>query len=283
MSLRASEWAWSQTLQPSQKVVLLALADKSNDDGQSYPGINWLAEKCGVSSRTVQRAIRELQLAGLVVVEERTRSGGRGTTSNLYSLCIDVTPPKMSPEPPTPPPGGFLTEVSPLDTSVDTSKAAAASLPAARGEKKLARRIHGVKVWNDSDLEDLNFMVRVHGAENVESAANVSSLRGEHALPSQVLAVLAKRIGDIEKAKRDAEAARNSPLQQERVRIRELEDPAARERIQKAARTALAETAAVLGIKAVPTKRLPTDGGVESYRAPKPVESSVSVFVPCRA
>jgi Helix-turn-helix domain len=283
MSLKASEWAWSQTLQPSQKVVLLALADKSSVYGQSFPGINWLAEKCGVTPRTVQRTIRELQLAGLVVVEERTRAGGRGTTTNLYSLCINVTPPNMSPEPLTPPPGELLTGVSPLDTSVDTSKAATAPLPTARGEKKAARRIHGVKVWNEGDLDDLNFMVRIHGAENVESAAEVSHLRGEHALPSQVLAVLAKRIGDSDKGKRDAQAAKNSPLQEARARIRELEDPAARERIHQAARAALAETAAVLGLKAVPTKHLSVAGGVESYHAHKPAESSVSVFVPCRA
>jgi len=162
---------------------------------------------------------------------------------------MNVTPQKMSPEPLTPLPGGFLTGVSPLDTSVDTSKAAAASLPATRGEKKPARRIHGVKVWNEGDLEDLNFMVQVHGAQNVEAAAEVSYLRGEPALPSQVRAVLAKRIGDIDKARREAEAAKNSPLQQERARIRELEDPAARERIDQAARVALAETAVVLGIK----------------------------------
>lgn len=89
MSVKASHWAWQQALPPAQKVVLLALADHSDDDGKCWPSIRRLVKKVNVTDRTVQRVIRDLQAAGLVSVEPRPRPDGRGATSNLYRLALD--------------------------------------------------------------------------------------------------------------------------------------------------------------------------------------------------
>jgi predicted ArsR family transcriptional regulator len=59
---------------------------------QCWPSHATLAEKCGVSTDTVQRALRELRARGLVTWEARTRRD-TGQTSNLYSLhLMDLVP-----------------------------------------------------------------------------------------------------------------------------------------------------------------------------------------------
>jgi DNA-binding Lrp family transcriptional regulator len=84
MSLRASNWAWDQrTLTPTQKIVLLALADCHNDHtGQCFPRQERLAEQCEVSVKTVQRAISSLEDAGLL--QTRTVRRGKGKGSITY-------------------------------------------------------------------------------------------------------------------------------------------------------------------------------------------------------
>lgn len=92
MSVKASHWAWQQALPPAQKVVLLALADHSDDDGKCWPSIRLLAAKACSSQRTVQRVIRALQDAGLVSVTTRPRPGSKATSSNLYTLDLSIAP-----------------------------------------------------------------------------------------------------------------------------------------------------------------------------------------------
>lgn len=55
-------------------IVLLALADWSNDDGVCWPSIQKLADKSRVDRRSAQRIIRRLKQDGLVQIEE---GGGR--------------------------------------------------------------------------------------------------------------------------------------------------------------------------------------------------------------
>lgn len=82
-------WAWSQDgMSPTEKLVLMALADHSDNNGICWPGLDGLAEKCGVSTRTVIRAIATLEETGRVV--KRIRPGeGSGRKSNVYSLNME--------------------------------------------------------------------------------------------------------------------------------------------------------------------------------------------------
>jgi predicted ArsR family transcriptional regulator len=89
VSVKASHWAWQQALQPTHKVVLLALADHADDAGECWPSIGLLSRKVNVTARTVQRVVRDLQAAGLVGIEPQKRPGGRGATTNRYRLTID--------------------------------------------------------------------------------------------------------------------------------------------------------------------------------------------------
>jgi hypothetical protein len=81
---------------PFLKSVLVVLGDHANDAGVCWPRIAIIAEKVGVSKRTVQRSIQHLVSRGLISVKERYRSDG-SHSSNRYRLHLDrgvsVSPP----------------------------------------------------------------------------------------------------------------------------------------------------------------------------------------------
>lgn len=73
--------AFKTPLPSTQKFVLVALCDCANDQGECYPSIKTLMEKCSLSERAVQESIHELESSGYVEREFRT---GRSTT---YWIC----------------------------------------------------------------------------------------------------------------------------------------------------------------------------------------------------
>jgi len=88
VSHAARAWALRQDLKPIPKFVLVVLSDAANDQGHCWPRISTIADKVGVSTRTVQRAIQLLVRRELITVEERYRSDG-SCSSNLYQLLLD--------------------------------------------------------------------------------------------------------------------------------------------------------------------------------------------------
>lgn len=96
MSFEATKWAWSVTVPPLAKLVLLRLADMADEDGACYPSVRHLSDSTGITERSVYRALLLLEGLGLVSVERR-----RGRPS-LYRLdlggCQGVTPDTVSGE-----------------------------------------------------------------------------------------------------------------------------------------------------------------------------------------
>lgn len=90
-------WAWRQTLTPTLKLILMALADAADDQGVCWPSVSTLAKKCTVSTRTVQRSLRALIDRRLLIAEPRQRRDG-SSTSNRYRLLIaggdNLSPPR---------------------------------------------------------------------------------------------------------------------------------------------------------------------------------------------
>lgn len=87
MSVKVTALCWRVKLPATAKLVLMRLADYSNDSGGSiYPAIGRVAEECGLSRRGVHTALKVLADAGLLEVVEASR-GGRGRTSR-YSLNL---------------------------------------------------------------------------------------------------------------------------------------------------------------------------------------------------
>ncbi len=87
-------WAWSVTLPPTSKLVLMALADIADDRGVCWPSHPTLAAKCSLTDRTVRRILVLLQAHKLVVVEPRFKATG-SQTSNRYRLAV-YTPPRTN-------------------------------------------------------------------------------------------------------------------------------------------------------------------------------------------
>lgn len=68
MSLCATIWAWKQTsLTPSQKLILLSLADRANEEHKAHPSIKRLEVDTGLNRKTIQKSISEMIDAGLLV------------------------------------------------------------------------------------------------------------------------------------------------------------------------------------------------------------------------
>ena len=90
MSLKVMHWAWSLALPPTPKIVLLALADEANDNGYTFPSVAYLARKCSLGDRTVQRVLQQVDVRSLRVrraplssrscADEATDTGWRSTT-----------------------------------------------------------------------------------------------------------------------------------------------------------------------------------------------------------
>lgn len=72
---------WTTTLPAPKKLVLLALADNANDEGDCYPSVATLSSKCSLSERAVQYAITDLVGQGHVSREVRS---GRSTVYKVH-------------------------------------------------------------------------------------------------------------------------------------------------------------------------------------------------------
>lgn len=93
MSIKALNWAWEQKLEPSTKLVLLALADIADDDGKAWPSVATLSTKVHASQRNVRRILQKLRggagQRALIEVDERRRRDG-SQASNLYILQLQT-------------------------------------------------------------------------------------------------------------------------------------------------------------------------------------------------
>lgn len=93
MSIRLMTEAWKSDMPSGRKMVLLALCDNANDQGECYPSISMLAEKCSMSERSVFNHIADLEKVGAIARQSRT---GRST---VYTIdpCKFCTPANSAP------------------------------------------------------------------------------------------------------------------------------------------------------------------------------------------
>lgn len=76
MSISLMTAAFKAHLSTTRKFVLLALCDSANDQGECYPSVPVVMEKCSAGERTVQEAVAYLEREGFLKREFRT---GRST------------------------------------------------------------------------------------------------------------------------------------------------------------------------------------------------------------
>lgn len=71
MSLRATAWAWTVPVQPTAKLVLVALADHADEVGLCWPSVARLRTYTGLSERAIRGALRDLETAGVIITDAR--------------------------------------------------------------------------------------------------------------------------------------------------------------------------------------------------------------------
>jgi hypothetical protein len=81
---------WSLPIGPTDKLVLLALADNANDEGFCWPSIRTLESKTSLSNRTVRYSIKRLKENGHLVTQNY----------NGHSLKFTLTPRQQMPTSP---------------------------------------------------------------------------------------------------------------------------------------------------------------------------------------
>lgn len=94
MSVEVSAWAWKVSgLSPSEKLVLLCLADHSDRDGVSWPSQKTIAEKTLISRKTVNQAIAKFLRLGLL---EKEPLGGAYPFNQIYRYKLKCNNPVTS-------------------------------------------------------------------------------------------------------------------------------------------------------------------------------------------
>ena len=90
MSIRHLNLAYEiQGLRPTEKFILVTLANYCDHKGVCWPSHSHIADMVGLkSTKMVQKAIKKFAELGLLIIERRKLENG-GYTSNLYHLKLD--------------------------------------------------------------------------------------------------------------------------------------------------------------------------------------------------
>jgi|688.fasta_scaffold853675_1 hypothetical protein len=91
MSIIATNWVWqsvsSIALTPSARLVILRLADRANTENICWPGVESIAQDCGISEISARKGLKELAQKKLILIERRQDAKKRDVT-NKYVLLI---------------------------------------------------------------------------------------------------------------------------------------------------------------------------------------------------
>lgn len=104
MSVRLMAQVFDLKLPPTDKLVLLALADHADHEGgRIYPSVELLARKASVDRRTVQRVLRRAETAGMLILvadaENHRPREYRLDCSQADLFRGDITPPRHTAAP----------------------------------------------------------------------------------------------------------------------------------------------------------------------------------------
>jgi len=132
VSRRATDTVWQmRSLTPTQKLVLLCLAQHANAQGECWPSVATIAEETGYSARAVQLALADLRQAGHIKITPATSEGGR-CKSNVYRLA-------------NPEPGSESEGRSDSELNADSEPGSDSERNSGEGERRSGRRVNVVQ------------------------------------------------------------------------------------------------------------------------------------------
>lgn len=119
MSYKYLTPAWEAILPAPTKIVLISLADQTNDQGYCWPSVQTLVKRTGLSERSVFVQLKKLEADGYI-----TRKARKGHSTIYVMNCVDNkhtstrTPAPHAPLPlhllhPTPAPHAPITVIEP--------------------------------------------------------------------------------------------------------------------------------------------------------------------------
>jgi hypothetical protein len=96
VSVHVSSAVWKTPLSPTDKLVMLALADICNDQGDAWPSNRLLTDRTGLCERAIQGSLSRLEKAGHLTRDMRS---GRSTVYRLKAgtPAADAPPQQMRP------------------------------------------------------------------------------------------------------------------------------------------------------------------------------------------
>lgn len=198
MSVHASSQVWKNSAATGTGLLmLLAIADFADDEGNAYPAVGTLAKKCRMSARNVQLILAELKALG--ELEVRPNEGPKGC--NRYRIRLDrlgmkpASPLKVpSPPKPTSPPearytlkpasrtpeAGFTTPLKPTspEPSFNRQETSIPPIPP-KGGKSVRQPVVGLKTWIET--------VKASGQDPVPEGDPVFAYAEEVDIPHEFL------------------------------------------------------------------------------------------------
>lgn len=102
MSVRVMAQVWELPISSTEKLVLLALADCANDEGECWPSIATIGRKACIGERSVQRSIQSLKDAGHLTRNEVNGKGCRYIIHPRHNVTPATVAPVTNDTPPPP-------------------------------------------------------------------------------------------------------------------------------------------------------------------------------------
>jgi len=153
------------------KMIYLFLCRCADGNEQSFPSRQTISLKCGMSVRSVDGALNELENIKLIKKEKRLSKSG-GQTSNLYTIfdepftnnvdveALSITPPVQEVHPPRA--GGapevILNEVQPIEVqSSQVSQVSKTSLDEKNGQDKTDKTRQTIEWYTALIKKNINF------------------------------------------------------------------------------------------------------------------------------
>lgn len=88
MSIEVTSRAWKHSQASGARLLLiLALADRADEDGVCWPGVNYLAERARITPRQVQRLLVQCEKSGDIYIERR--AGRKHTNDYFVAIGLD--------------------------------------------------------------------------------------------------------------------------------------------------------------------------------------------------